>query len=231
MTDCNLLDIQTIRGLFTWRKNVQRGGHIRKILDTCMADVDWQLLFPHALVSCDKARSNRAKLFHFQAAWMSHPEYEAVVHNTWSHSHGNAMLKLDKVRERSLIFNREVFGNIFKRKRHLEGRIKGVHRQLDISLSSALIKLERELQDQYNDVLAQEELLWFQKSREKWVELGNKNTKFFHTQTVIRRRRNKITGLMIKDTWCSVEDLLKTEALAFFKKLFQANNHCSPHSL
>lgn len=182
------------------------------------------------LSSYDKFRSSRAKNFHFQAAWMSHPDYEALVQNTWSNSKSNAMLKLDRIRDQSLTFNKKVFGNIFRRKKHLEGRIRGVHRQLDLFLSSDLIKLER-LQAQYNEVLAQEGLLWYQKSRENCVKFGNKNSKFFHTQSVIRGRRNKIVGLTINDTWCSNEDMLKSEALSFFKKLFQANDLCNPHSL
>jgi len=70
--------------------------------------------------------------------------------------------------------------------------------------------LEKDLQKLYDEVLAQEEILWFKKSRENWVELDNKNTIFFHTQTVIKRsrRRNKITSLMIKDTQCDDDSVL-----------------------
>lgn len=147
---------------------------------------------------------------------MYHPEYEPLVTNIWNQSQGNAVFKLEKIKEQSLTFNKEIFGNIFKRKRHIGGCIKGAHRQLDIFVSSDLIQLERELQQQYNEVLAKEELLWFQKSREIWVKFGNKNTKFFHTQTVIRMRWNKITGLNINDVWCSDDEILKSEALKFF---------------
>lgn len=40
LTDCGLMDIHSIGGLFTWRKNIQFGGHVRKKLDRCLADVD-----------------------------------------------------------------------------------------------------------------------------------------------------------------------------------------------
>lgn len=96
---------------------------------------------------------------------------------------------------------------------------------------SYLIKLEKELQNEYNAVLAQEKLLWYQKSRENWVKFGNKNTRFFHTQIVIRRRRNKISGLQIDGNWCDDETVLKQEALSFFKKLFISNEPCNPNSL
>lgn len=66
----------------------------------------------------------------------------------------------------SLKFNKEVFGNIFRRKRHLEARLRGVQRRLEEVDSARFCLLEKELQDEYNKVLYQEELLWYQKSRE-----------------------------------------------------------------
>lgn len=246
MSGCDLIDIDTIGDFFTWRKNIQLGGHVRKKLDRCLADVDWRIAFPHALVevlpchdsdhnplflSYMKSKTKKANSFHFQAAWISHPAYESLVKHSWQESDGNAILKLDGVQRKSIIFNRVVFGNIFKSKRILEGRIKGVHRQLDIHPSYDLIRLERDLQCEYNKVLAHEEMLWYQKSRENWVKFSNKNTKFFHTQTVIRRRRNKVAGLFINDIWCTDEETLKREAQSFFKSLFQSNDPCHPQSL
>jgi hypothetical protein len=50
--------------------------------------------------------------------------------------------------------------------------------------STHLIMTEASLQKEYNDVLKQEEILWYQKSRENWVKLGDRNTEFFpHTDT------------------------------------------------
>lgn len=246
MSTCSFLDIHTVGGMFTWRKNVQLAGHVRKCLDRAVADVDWHLAFPHAIVevlpqhgsdhnplllSCIKNRSKSAKMFHFQAAWMTHPDYDILVRNSWNQSNGEFSAKLDNVRQNSITFNKDTFGNIFKKKRQLEARIKGVHLQLDTCPTHALIILEKELQDQYADVLEEEEMLWFQKSRENWVKLGNKNTKFYHAQTVIHRRRNKVSSLQINGDWCTDDELLKKEATTFFKSLFQSSDTCMPASL
>jgi hypothetical protein len=57
--------------------------------------------------------------------------------------------------------------------------------------------LESDLQNQYNEILVQEEMLWFQKSLENWVKYGNQNTKFFHTQAIIHRMGNN--GALVRN--------------------------------
>lgn len=131
MDDCSFIDMDTVGGLFTWRKNVQNGGHTRKRLDRCMADVAWRMHFPDALVellpphnsdhnpllvSCSKSPSKRVKSFHFQASWISHPDYGSLVRSTWNNTPGDVTFKLHKIMEESQTFNTEVFGNIFHNK-------------------------------------------------------------------------------------------------------------------
>lgn len=59
------------------------------------------------------------------------------------------------------------------------------------------------------------ETLWMQKSRVDWLWLGDCNTKFFHTATMVRRRRNRVEALK-DETGSWVEDAteLKNMALA-----------------
>jgi len=65
-----------------------------------------------------------------------------------------------------------------------------------------LENLEKELQNQLAITLYQEECLWFQKSRSQWVTDGDQNTKYYHSKTIVRRRRNKIIYLRNDDrTW------------------------------
>ena len=84
---------------------------------------------------------------------------------------------------------------------------------------------------EYRDILLREELLWFQKSRENWLVHGNRNTKFFHAQTIVRRHRNKIAGIFVDDIWCSDDVFMQREAIKFFKSLFCSSEACQPLSL
>lgn len=57
--------------------------------------------------------------------------------------------------------------------------------QVDHSSSSDIITLEASLQEEYREILKQEELLWFQNSREDRIKSGDYNTRFFHIQVVV----------------------------------------------
>ena len=59
------------------------------------------------------------------------------------------------------------------------------------SLASMELDLQRKLEDRYK----QEEILWRQKSRIRWLKEGERNTKFFHSSTIQRRMQNRIGHL------------------------------------
>ncbi|KAK5792155.1 hypothetical protein PVK06_033269 [Gossypium arboreum] len=78
-----------------------------------------------------------------------------------------------------------------------------------------------EVREDLDNVLYHEEILWRQKARCDWLVLGDRNTKFFHTRTLRRRKQNLITALKneLRD-WIMDEEQLKTEAVNFFKALY-----------
>lgn len=76
-------------------------------------------------------------------------------------------------------WNREVFGNIQQRKDSLVSEIKEIQDLLEIHQSDDLLRREEVLIREFDVVLEQEEVLWFQKSREKYIALGDRNTKIF----------------------------------------------------
>lgn len=91
--------------------------------------------------------------------------------------------------------------------------------------SLALVNLEKTLQHDNNQILFQEELLWCQKSIEQWVKLGHKNSAFFHAQTIMWRRRNKVHGLGLSNcTGSTNSTILQNKAFGFFKRLFSAGS-------
>lgn len=73
-----------------------------------------------------------------------------------------------------------MFGNIFKNISICEDHIKHLQFQLDKEgVYDNLNLLLDQSREQYENFLRQEEILWRQKSRIKWLVEEDKNTKFF----------------------------------------------------
>lgn len=147
LDDYDLWDLDTNEGLFTLRKNTQHGGNVRKKLNRWLANATCRLAFLNAmakilpmhsldhnpiLLKCLKFAPKKVPYFHFLATWMGYPNYGKVVNNVWFITQGDVFPKLQGVKEKSIFFNNNVFGNIFKRKRLLETRIRGINQQLDL---------------------------------------------------------------------------------------------------
>lgn len=126
-------------------------------------------------------------------------------------------------------WNKDVFGNIFARKRKLERRIEGTRRQLALAISDHYIELEHKLCTELEEVLQQEQVLWFQKSRTDFLLNGDRNTRFYHLSTIIRRRHNRILRLQ-SDSGESIEDpdVIKEIITNFFKGLYTTDEAPEP---
>ena len=62
------------------------------------------------------------------------------------------------------------------------------HRGATLSLNAIEIELKEEL----DKILLREEFLCHKKSRNEWVHLGDRNTSYYHLQTIRRKKRNRI---------------------------------------
>lgn len=94
-----------------------------------------------------------ARPFRFQASWLTHNDFPKVVHKAWQHGNHFVPSSLKQVQKDAQEFNSKTFGNIFKRKRALEARMRGVQGALEHSDILNLAMLEKELHKEYNDVL------------------------------------------------------------------------------
>jgi len=119
------------------------------------------------------------------------------VRTAWPSNCGNLTTTINSFCDALKLWNQRVFGNIHKRKRHVLARIKGIQLKLADRHIPFLVNLEKDLMHEFQAILKQEEELWRLKSRVDWMTEGDCNTKFFHTTTLIRRNKNRISGLKI----------------------------------
>jgi hypothetical protein len=87
----------------------------------------------------------------------------------------------------------------------------------------------RRVTDHMNELLYREEMLWLQRSRLTWLKEGDKNTKYFHSKSVWRARKNKIRSLtddngVVHDDDASMHQM----ANDYFQTLFTADDTLDP---
>jgi hypothetical protein len=183
------------------------------------------------MISFDQdVQSNRQRRpFRFEACWLTHKEFEPCVQNSWQGEDRQWNLKMKKLQCDLKAWNKEVFGWIHDKKRKLLKHLEWLDNKKRLSSN---VRWDDEIRTtwlEYEQILVQEEILWFQKSRAKWLSFGDRNTKYFHGVTTIRRRRNRYD--MLKDDdgrWINEAHQLEEHVSSYYIKMFEGENNYSP---
>lgn len=233
----SLIDMGFKGGKYTWRRGQVESTVVAKRLDRVFCCGHARLKRQEAVVSHlpflssdhtplylqlqpQQGMDPRRRPFRFEAAWLTHDGFKDLLSTSWDPSLSTPAA-LTKLKMRLKKWNREVLGDLHMRKERLATELKEVQDFLDVAQSDDLLAREAALLRSFDALLEQEEVLWFRKSREKYIELGDRNTSFFHISTVIRRRRNKIE--MLKDAegkWVSDKGELESLAIQYYKGLY-----------
>ncbi|GMP88073.1 hypothetical protein CsSME_00040189 [Camellia sinensis var. sinensis] len=87
--------------------------------------------------------------------------------------------------------------------RSMKGQIEDIQARLQqvqgLLQSSGSHSFEMDLRLQLDFLLQKQELYWSQRSKQQWLHLGDRNTKFFHQMASWRRSRNRISCIQDKD--------------------------------
>ncbi|KAA3471075.1 putative Transposon TX1 [Gossypium australe] len=74
-----------------------------------------------------------------------------------------------------------------------------------------------DIREELKSVLNYEKLLWKQKAKCDWLNLGDRNTKYFHSLTIQRGNSNRIIALCLDNgEWSSDQDVLHFEVEEVF---------------
>eukprot|EP00253_Pinus_taeda_P008746 PITA_08746 len=218
--ELRLVDIQTINGIYTW--NNRRGGknQIASRLDRFLVseaimnkDVFVEAKIIPSLGSdhwpirleVDIKRIQGKRPFRFEAFWLRDPDFIKKVEDWWKQctSQGRCrmhtfQLKLKELKGKIKKWNKEEFGNILEDKQKLEGEMADLQQKIILEgRTEESINREGVILGRLEERRKQEEILWRQKSRIKWLREGERNTKFFHQAMIKHRQGNRI--LSIKD--------------------------------
>ncbi|KAF7822209.1 ribonuclease H [Senna tora] len=238
INECGLIDMIPAGPFFTWEGPKRLGqGKLYKRLDRVLCNQNWRTTFSDAssrcltrinsdhhplLVSMEEIGANtQNRPFRFENCWMQHEDFTAFFKQEWNQT-SDLNTKILKLQNSLKTWNKDVFGDISKKKKRLLNRINGIQVAIDKKLNPFLEDLGRKLAKELEMVLNQEEALWFQKARCQWIRDGDRNTRYYHTKTISHRRKNKI--LMLKDrdgNWTEDLDEIKKIIINFYKELFK----------
>jgi len=98
--------------------------------------------------------------FRFEAAWLQHEGFKDLLSASWNRDI-RTQEALSMLRRTLQMWNKEVFGDVHKRKDELLCKIKTVQDQLDLLQTDDLLIQESVLLKELDVVLEQEEVLWF----------------------------------------------------------------------
>ena len=92
-----------------------------------------------------------------------------------------------------------------------------VLRDRDGSLGSEINSVRKEI----NDLLDSEEIMWHQRSRMQWMMLGDRNTRYFHSKALDRKRKNAISRIMDENgIWHETKEGIANVVVSYFEKLY-----------
>ncbi|KAL0017636.1 hypothetical protein SO802_004705 [Lithocarpus litseifolius] len=243
LDSCNFVNLGFVGPKYTWTNKRQLADLILERIDRCFANPLWRVLYPEAVVThlpriysdhhpvliklCKPNPDRANRPFRFQSMWLLHPDFSRVVKEAWPEGRPLHLATEDFTRKKKK-WNFEVFGNLFNRKRRVLARLSGTQNALANNPSESLIRLEKDLIDEYSSILLHEEEYWALKSRINAAAFGDRNTSYFHVSIVVRRQRNKIRCLKnsVGEWIVDVEDV-KNHILLGFEKLYTTELSCS----
>ena len=234
---------------FTWSNKRCGVANIRERLDRGLCNIEWQSLFPYAMVRHLTAPNSDhnlilldthvevekgSKPFLFEAIWVKDESSSKVVEKAWSinvEGSQNFILgkKFQTVRRDFIYWNKMVFGNAKVQIKAIEDQIKAIQ---DLDPSRENLDMEVALNVKLNEWLEREEAKWLQKSRELWLREGDQNTKFFHSATMVHRRCNLISEIKTNDgQWIHSRQEIEAYFSTRFHQVFQSSHPQVPSHL
>ncbi|CAL1367787.1 unnamed protein product [Linum trigynum] len=232
--DCGLVDLGFSGPKFTW---FTKSSRLKERLDRSFCSLEWRQKFPGTMVfHLPKLKSDHRPIltcttsippshkpvrrFQFLAPWLAHDDFPSFFSSSWNLGF-DFPSSLQVLSEKLAWWNKEIFGNIFRRKKYLMKKLQSLEILNERSASPRSLEKEKQTREELEETLWQEEVLWLQKSRANWIVHGDKNTRFFHQSTLSRRKRNAISCL--KDdsgNWISDPDSILLMARLFFVELY-----------
>eukprot|EP00253_Pinus_taeda_P015484 PITA_15484 len=243
-----LIDVPTANGLFTWTNKrvaplqiasrldrflisdnaVHIGGEFTAHIIPFSGSDHWPIE-----LHWNRPGNSIKRPFRFEAFWFSHPKFKEFIQKAWQNCNPIEPTKMARFQKKLKMLKAEIkrwnttaFGHILKEKEQIIQEIKKTQQQIiSEGRSEELAQKEQNMESKLLEREKQEEVLWRQKSRIRWLREGEKNTKFFHKSTVQRRMRNQISQVInAQGEKVETQEEIEQEFMQYFKKMSKEPN-------
>ncbi|KAK6150274.1 hypothetical protein DH2020_015206 [Rehmannia glutinosa] len=177
------------------------------------------------LVQIKNTRIKVATSFRFFDMWSKHHSFLDVVNESWRQDTGltgmnNLQVKLSRLSKRLQWWNKSVFGNVFNNVKRAEASVAQAQKDWDHNpIQVHNIYLKKCIADLTQTEKIEEEF-WRQKAAIRWVNEGERNTKYFHSIVQKKRSRGRIFSIEENGALLTEPQALKESGNRFFAKLF-----------
>ncbi|XP_059068578.1 uncharacterized protein LOC131859072 [Cryptomeria japonica] len=141
--------------------------------------------------------------FRFQSMWWRDKDFLPNVEAWWIESDIFSetpsfcfVKRLKMVKQKIREWNKVSFKNIFAKKIRVESELDNLNKIIiSAGMSNDEFVREKQLKSELSKLLLREEIFWRDKSRERWINEGDLNTKIFHAYIKPNRANNRIAHI------------------------------------
>lgn len=203
--DCDLTDLDLNGCQYTWEKGRGSPSWTEIRLDRAMVNSKWWDAFqtaqlfnleisvsdhsPILLQPVEVQKYIMTRRFRFENAWLTDQKCLDLVRDNWNTRNSNSIQE-KLVRCQGVLdeWGRNITGNFQGRINSCKLMLKKLKNRRDASSVSRYLEGKRKLSEIYH----QKEVYWRQRSKQLWLQCGDRNTRYFHNAASKRRINNLV---------------------------------------
>lgn len=244
LDDCRLADLSFVGYPFTWNNKRLGLENTKERLDRVVANTGWKEKFQESLVthlfshasdhrpvllharSVLRYRGRNTRAFRFEEAWLTQDGCEMVIREAWRLA-GNIEPGLLGVKEKISKCGSDLQAWGASKTHPDEVEIKRIQKRVEeLSMADPTVENRDEFlaaSKSLDDLLLKQEIYWAQRSRVSWLKHGDRNTKYFHSKSSQRRRRNFIHEVRDQNNhWVEEPERVVGVAIEYFENIFRS---------
>ncbi|XP_055962333.1 uncharacterized protein LOC126687828 [Mercurialis annua] len=239
INECGVADLGFIGSAFTRSNRRAVANNVQVRLDRFLADSQWQDRYVTWQVShlaryksdhCPIVLSTKvdtigkvAKPFRFEQMWMRHDSFDDTVSLALENGRFHNSDIMARFKGLGVNLKGWAFHNIGSVRYNIKQKTE-LLKSHQCQVGDEIDKAVAALQEEIDELLLKEDILWKQRSRADWLQAGDRNTKFFHQKASNRKKNNNIHRLRDDSgVWQYGEDI-KGVVVNYFHELFSSGN-------